>query len=470
MILLSILTYGEFIAMHYNSYNNTQIPSQNPSQKPARKIPFTDLTVRNLKPESKRQIFWFKGMIGFGIRISPKGRKSWVYMFQFNNKPRMMTLGRYPKTSLSEARILYSKAYHAKDLEIDPAKKNVLKNKKERDAITVKELSIKYIEYCVAKGEVSWKEKQRSLDKELMPIIGDKKAKDVSFRDIAPIIHSMHVERKTTTQAQRLLSHTRCMFKYAKNFLGIVEFNPCADLEAPKRKKKPKRALSTRDIYQFWNNIDYTLMTPVVRLGLKFMLCTLARGVEVRKMKWRDINFEDKTWFIPSENAKNGRAILIPLNKYALGILIEIEKTTGHSHLVFGHHFSMNSTVLDKSKDLSIMGNTAFSHAMRDNFDLLNIENKFTPHDLRKTGATCLTSVGYPREWVSKLLNHSPSNVTAMAYDAFDYFEEKKAGTEALSYILDKILSSKSIEFVPSLHSIRKEFFAKKLIYRFLDY
>lgn len=455
--------------MHDISYSNTLIPSQNPSQKTAHKIPFTDLTVRNLKPESKRQIFWFKGMQGFGIRISPKGRKSWIYMFQFNNKPRMMTLGRYPKMTLSEARILYSKASHKKDLDLDPAKENVRENQIERDAITVKELSVKYIDYCIARGEVSWKEKQRSLNKDLMPFIGDRKAKEISFKDIAPIIHSMHVERQTTTQAQRLLSHTRCMFKYAKNFLGIVEFNPCADLEAPRRKKKPKHALNTKDIYQFWNNIDYTLMTPVVRLALKFMLCTLARGIEVRKMKWREVNLKDKTWFIPSENAKNGRAILIPLNKYACDILNEIEKITGHSHLVFGHHFSMNSTVLDKSKELSVMGNTAFSHAMRDNFDLLNIENKFTPHDLRKTGATCLTSVGYPREWVSKLLNHAPSNITAMAYDAFGYFEEKKAGTEALSYILDRVLSSKSVELVPSLHSIRKEFFTKKLIYRFLE-
>ncbi len=459
--------------MHKNSQNNTSNLSQILDQKEnrnIRKIRFTELTVKHLKPLSKRTIFWFEGMMGFGLRVSPKGRKTWIYVFQFDNKPRMLTLGKYPKMSLSEARIAYSKAVYKTDLEIDPAKEKTKENEQELKAPTVEDLSLKYIKYCIAKKEASWKEKQRAINKELLPIIGDKKVKDITFRDIAPIINNIHIERKATTQAQRLLSHTRCMFKYAKNGLGLIEINPCSDLEAPKRQKKPKYALDTKDIYRFWNNIDYTFMKPVVRLGLKFMFCTLARGVEVRKMKWSDINFGDKTWFIPSENAKNNKAMLLPLNSYALTILKEIYQYTGHSDFVFGWNRSLNSgqQLLDK-QEMIPMGVTAFSHALRDNFELLHIERKFTPHDLRRSSATCLTSVGYPREWVSKLLNHTPNNVTSMVYDVFDYFEEKRAGMESIRYILDRILSAKSVDLVPSLRAIRKEFLSQKLIYQFLD-
>ena len=115
------------------------------------------------------------------------------------------------------------------------------------------------------------------------------------------------------------------------------------------------------------------------------------------------------------------------------------------------------------------MGSTAFSHALRDNFELLSIKEKFTPHDLRRTAATCLTSVGYSKEWVSKLLNHTPKDITSMVYDVFDYFEEKRAGMESIKYILDRILSAKDVELVPSLRAIRKEFLSQKLIYQFLD-
>ncbi len=457
--------------IHKNSLNNIIFSDQNLDQKRKRNtIKFTTQSIKHLKHQQIRTIFWCQGMTEFGIRVSSKGSKTWIYEYRFDNKSKRISLGKYPKVNLAKATKLFSEARINVSEGVDPlAQRNKIK-KQENEADTVTQLSEKYIQYCIVKKETSWKEKQRALNKELLPIIGDKKVKDITFRDIAPIINNIHIERKATTQAQRLLSHTRCMFKYAKNGLGLIEINPCSDLEAPKRQKKPRYSLDTKDIYRFWNNIDYTFMKPVVRLGLKFMFCTLARGVEVRKMKWSDINFGDKTWFIPSENAKNGKEILLPLNNYALEILKEIYHNTGHSNFVFGWNRSLNSgqQLLDK-QEMIPMGVTAFSHALRDNFDLLLIERKFTPHDLRRSGATCLTSVGYSREWVSKLLNHTPNNVTSTVYDVFDYFEEKRAGMESIKYILDRILSAKSVDTVPSLRAIRKEFLSKKLIYQFLD-
>ncbi len=462
--------------MHKNSQSTPENRSQNRSQESDKTLPtnqsdklkFTDLTIKHLKRPSKRTFCWSKELNRFGIRVSPKGTKSWVFMYEFKGRSRMMTLGRYPRMSLRQAHIVYAECSHKVKLGIDPAKEALSQNEVINQSPTISQLIEKYIDYCIVKKEVSWKEKKRALNKELS-FIKDEKAVDITFRDIAKIINEVYVIRQKPTQARRLLSHIKCMFKYAKNFLGIIEINPCADLEVPKILSKPKRNLDAQEIYLFWNNIDYTLMTPVVRLGLKFMLCTLARGVEVRKMKWRDVNLEEKTWFIPSENAKNGRQILLPLNTFAINILNEIKEYTDHSEFVFGHHVTMNYGELKKKYSLSIMAKDAFSHAMRDNFELLNIEDKFTPHDLRRTSATCLTTIGYPREWVSKLLNHAPNNVTSKVYDVFDYFEEKRAGMEALQYILYRILSAKNIECVPSLRSLRKEFLSKKLIYHFLD-
>ena len=458
--------------MHKNVNSNTvKAPQIAPQKKRSKAIKFTDFTIKSLKSNRKKKVFWCQGLSGFCVRVTPKGTKTWIYAYRFKNVPYQikMVLGRYPEVSLQEARQLYLDALDKVKRGINPVEVRKQQRQEEQEAETVKQLSEKYIEYCKARGEVSWKEKERVLNKEFLPIIGHLKVYEVTFKHIAKIVNAIFTDRGTAVQAQRALSHARCMFKFAKNGLGLIEINPCADLEAPKKKKKPKRALSTKDIYLFWNNMDYTLMTPVVTLGLKFMLCTLARGIEVRKMKWANINFEDKTWFIPPEDAKNGREILLPLNKYAIKILEDVKEITGHSELVFGHHPTMNYGVLIKKYDLSVMGSTAFSHALRDNFELLNIKEKFTPHDLRRSAATCLTSVSYPKEWVSKLLNHTPKDITSMVYDVFDYFEEKKAGMKSIEYILDRILSSKNADLVPSLRVIRKEFLSQKLIYKFLD-
>ena len=303
-----------------------------------------------------------------------------------------------------------------------------------------------------------------------MPVLGEQKVYKITFREIAKIIHTVEVDRNSPVQAQRLLSHCRCMFRFAKNNLGLIETNPCSDLKGPKSTSKRVRSLNTQELYLFWNNVDHSRITPVVKLGLKFMFCTLSRGIEVRKAKWSHINLQHKTWYIPEENAKNGRPLLLPLNNFALEILESAKIITGHSELVFGHHPTMNSGCFNNEYDLSILGPTAFSHALRDNFHFLGIHKKrFTPHDLRRTGATFLTSVGYPKEWVSKLLNHMPKDITSAVYDTFEYFEEKRAGTESINYILEKVLKAKSFDLVPSLLSLRKEFLSNKLVYRFLE-
>ncbi|GAB5529142.1 MAG: site-specific integrase [Roseivirga sp.] len=370
--------------------------------------------------------------------------------------------------SLKEALQKYIEAKENVMHGINAAKEDQLQKRHEKEAMTIAELIPFYMEYCIARGEKKWKEKERVLNKELVPTLGKSKVKDISFRDIASIIHDIAIKRGKSTQASRFLSHSKCLFRYAKNYHGLVEINPCADLEAPKMKSIKKRSLDMRDLYLFWHNIDNINIVPVVRLGLKFMLCTLTRGVEVRTMEWSEIDLKDSVWVIPEHKAKNGRRHLIPLNRFAIEVLEEVKQWTGNLQFVFGWHRILN---IDHHREIdqnTALGETAFNHALREKFDLLNIPVRFTPHDLRRTGATLLTSIGYSRDWVSKLLNHTPSGVTAQVYDTFDYFEEKRAGIECIQHILERIVSAKSVDFVPSQKNLRQEFMTKGLIFEFL--
>ncbi|NVJ45609.1 MAG: tyrosine-type recombinase/integrase [Cytophagia bacterium] len=459
--------------MHKKLTNVIQFASQNASQNkasPKKKntIRFTESVVKNLLPKPKRTVFWCEGLSGFGLRVSPQGNKSWIYEYRLDGIHRMLTLGKYPRLSLTEARRAFAIASEKVQLGIDPATEHLEKRKAEQEAMTINDLVPLYIKYCQSRGEKRWDEKQRVLNKELLPVLGSKKVKDISFREIANMIYDIGIKRDKATQATRFLSHAKGLFKYAKNFHGLVEFNPCADLEAPKAKKTVKCALDTREIYAVWNNIDSINMSPMVKLGLKFMLCTLTRGVEVRTAEWSEIDLEGKVWIIPDHKAKNGKRHLVPLNGYAIEVLKEIKKWTGGLRYAFGWNKALNGNINREIKENTYLKETAFNHAMRVNFDQIGINRKFTPHDLRRTGATLLTSIGYSREWVSKLLNHTPQGVTASHYDTFDYFEEKRAGIECIQYILERILSAKSIDFVPSIKTLRSEFMAKGLVFEFL--
>ena len=62
----------------------------------------TDLKIRGLKPKNKD--YPTADSNGLAIYTTPKGVKKWRYRYRFNRKASMISLGKYPAVSLSEAR------------------------------------------------------------------------------------------------------------------------------------------------------------------------------------------------------------------------------------------------------------------------------------------------------------------------------------------------------------------------------
>ena len=56
---------------------------------------------------------------------------------------------------------------------------------------------------------------------------------------------------------------------------------------------------------------------------------------------------------------------------------------------------------------------------------------KFTPHDLRRTGATLAQSVRIPTDFVKALLNHNDKGVTGI-YARWHMFDEKREAVMAI--------------------------------------
>ena len=68
----------------------------------------TDAKIRGLPKPPKRTILFEEGT-GFGLRLEPSGRKSFILFYWFNGKKDGVTLGQYPKLSLADARAVVAK-------------------------------------------------------------------------------------------------------------------------------------------------------------------------------------------------------------------------------------------------------------------------------------------------------------------------------------------------------------------------
>lgn len=69
---------------------------------PRQIVPLTDIKVKAAKP-SKNSLKLFDGG-GLFLLITPTGGKLWRLKYRFGGTEKLLTLGAYPQTSLTEAR------------------------------------------------------------------------------------------------------------------------------------------------------------------------------------------------------------------------------------------------------------------------------------------------------------------------------------------------------------------------------
>ncbi len=397
------------------------------------------LTVRGLdalKPKSERYEVWEGGRTGLGVRVSPAGRKSWIYMYRFDGKPRRMTLGTYPSLGLASARVKHAQAKETLEKGQDPGTLHVERRRAERQAETIQNLVDEYLEKWARPRKRSAAEDERMLNKDVIPVWGKRKARDIRRRDVILLLDGI-VERGAPIAANRTLGVIRRMFNFAVA-RDLLDATPVAMVKAPAKENQRDRVLSADEMRTLWNGLDDAAMTSAIKLVLKLQLVTAQRKGEIIGAALSEFDFEDKAWTIPAERAKNGIAHKVPLSPLALGLVEKAKSLAGESDRLFP---SKREDGHIDPKAVNYALRRALDGANNGEGPTINLKN-LTPHDLRRTAASGMTALGINRLVVSKILNHVESSITAV-YDRYGYDAEKRHALEAWAAHLEGILSGK---------------------------
>lgn len=393
---------------------------------------FTDRQIKNLKQDCTRYEVWEGN--GLGIRVSPKGTKTWIFLYRFEGKARRMTLGRYPIVTVGEAHKKHGKALEDLENSIDPGAVEVEVKQMDRKAPTVKAVADEYMEKWAKARKKSWKEDQRILDKDVLPHWERKKAKDITRRDVILLLDGI-VARGAPVQANRTLAVIRRMYNFAVN-CDLTPTSPCVAVETPSKERQRDRVLTQAEVKTLWVALDMVgkeariQMSKGTALALKLQLVTAQRKGEIISAEWSEIDLASRWWTIPPEKAKNGITHRVYLSSLATKILEEIK--SDHAKSKTRSKWLFPSPIGDKH----ITG-PAVNHAVRRNSNELGVEY-FTPHDLRRTAVSHMTSMGISRLVVSKILNHVESGITAV-YDRHSYDNEKKLALDIWSQKLEEL-------------------------------
>ena len=216
------------------------------------------------------------------------------------------------------------------------------------------------------------------------------------------------VAERAPVLANRVLATTRRLFGWAIA-QGLLETNPCDQVERPTFERARERVLTTGELRALWRGFDS--IDPSWATLFRLCLLTGQRVGEVLTMRWADIDGE--WWTVPSTTAKNGMSHRVPLSPRALQVLLE---TPRRGEYVF---------CSPRAPERPLRG---YRKAFKRACTIVGVENT-RPHDLRRTAATMMASMGVNRVVIGRILNHADRSITGM-YDRYSYDAENRAALE----------------------------------------
>jgi integrase len=385
------------------------------------RIKFTDRSIQAIDPSSGGQVEYFdvEGRLpGFGLRVAASGRKSWILLYRFGGHPRRLTLGRYPVLGLADARGRAKEALAAVVGGEDPAGTK----REARTAITFSDLTEEYIEHHAKPKKRSWRDDERMLQKHVPREWRHTKAADIKRRDVRALLDSL--VGRAPILANRVLALLRKVYNFGLS-RDLVEVNPCHGIERPAPEHQRDRVLTANEVRRLWRALDQEDVTTAALYRLH--LLTAQRGGELRSMAWRDLDLDAGWWIIPAEQSKNKLAHRVPLSPLAVAILRDMNaRAEGESPWIFvtPSHRGYRMTAHKSTRRVRTLSGV-----------------DFVPHDLRRTAASHMTSLGISRLVVAKILNHVERGVTAV-YDRHSYDREKRIALEAWAAAIQELTSA----------------------------
>ena len=394
---------------------------------------FTDYAVKALKPRETRYEVYADEKTGFGIRVSKNGVKSWISRYRRNGRLVKMTLGNYPTMSLGQARLKHGEHRKLLHQRLDPREEEERARREaqrarwaEAEAGTVADLAHEYVERHAKEKKRSWREDQRVLNKDILPAWADYKAKDITRRDVIRLLDTV-MDRGAPVMANRTLALISKMFAVGIR-RGIVDASPCVQIDPPGEEGSRDRVLNEKEIRAFWLGLDKARTQQNVKLALKLQLVTAQRRGEIAGAVWSEFDLTTSWWTVPGERSKNKLSHRVPLSPLALELLVELKALAGDSPWLAPSPRG-DKPVTDR----------ALTRAISNHREAFGIPS-FTPHDLRRTAVSMMTSMGIARLVVKKILNHVEGDVTAV-YDRHSYDKEKREALEKWADKLQEVIS-----------------------------
>jgi len=371
-------------------------------------MPRVELTKSNidaLKAAAYRYTAWDTEMSGFGLRVTPNGRRVYVLKYRVNGQQRWYTIGRHgspwtPKQARLEAQRLLGEVAR----EIDPADKRL----GDRKAIKFADLCDLYLAEGVSHKKASTLRSDRGrITIHLKPLLGTKRADAITRADIERLQVEVATGRTAAPEATKRPAGSspaggkgvaaQCVALASTILQFAVDRRLRPDNPARGVKKAPVRKmqqfLSADELGRLGDALAKE-PSPYAAAAIKLLALTGCRLGEVLALHWREVDLERQ--LLNLRDSKTGEKVIY-LSPAAAQILADLPRIIGNPFVIAGTRAGGGLGGIDK------IWSRVRNHA--------GLKDVRLP-DLRHTFASVGVSSGHGLPIVGRLLGHTQASTT----------------------------------------------------------
>ncbi len=365
----------------------------------------TDAALRGLKPRADRSYSVYDGN-GLYAVVTPTGRIFWHVRIVVRRKDfranTFLSLGEYPIVTLKDAREEAARVLHSYRY---PATAGI----RPRSRHTVAAVAQEWLETVAKKYDADYlRTVEQRLKRYVLPKIGRLPIASVTTATLYELL--LPIANRLPETAQRIKIILSAIMRYAVA-RQLAERDVTAELRGQLPTVKQVHYPAPTDpaeigaiLRALWSYDG----TPQVTAALRLLSYLFVRNGELRSMRWKDVDFEQRLWSFTA--SKTDAPHIVPLPRQAIELLQTLPR---YSEFVFPSPRTLK-------RPLSEAALNAAYHA-------LGLSGRIVPHSWRAIARTVLQEVlKYPPHVIELQLAHTVREPLGRAYNRTEFLEERR--------------------------------------------
>ena len=391
------------------------------------RIRLTKSAIDALPTPASDVVYWDAGCPGFGVKVTPKGRKVFIVLYRTGgagSKLRKYTIGPYGRVTLHQARVAAQKVFTAKLDGRDPAAER-RQAKRRVVADRVEDLLETFITQRVSQNR-SAAEISRLLRREVGKPWAGRSIHEISKRDVVEVISAIE-QRGAPGAANKTLKSLKTFLRWCVG-RAVLDQSPAEGVPLPAKEVARDRVLDDKELAQ--------IILAARKMGgpyggiVELLALTGQRREEVARLTWEELDLAQRVWTIPKSRTKNAKSHVVHLSDQSVAVLKRADR---RGALVFS--------------PLGAKPFRNFGRAKR----LLDQRSGVTGwrlHDLRRTCVSGMARLGVAPHVADKILNHQSGTISGVAavYQRHEFLAERRAALDLWGAHVGQILKDANRE------------------------